>query len=313
MEFNKNKSRRNFLKTFSLSALASAAIPALSSFKLITDKKTSSCEATTLDYYGQGPFYTENAPDIIDNQLAEQNEPGTRLILSGVVRNLDCSQVINNATIDVWHASNDGQYDNTGYNLRGKAYSNEQGFYVIETILPGKYLNGSKYRPRHIHFKITAPGFPAITTQLYFEGDTDIPDDAAASITSGTYDATNRTIPILLNGQNQYEGTWDIIIDANSTTSINDIHTEKGIIYSVSPNPFNDNLVINFGVFEYARVSILLVDTKGSFIEILKSQNLNQQKYQRTIKIDNNLPRGIYFVVLKINELQSHYQKIIKY
>lgn len=50
-----------------------------------------------------------------------------------------------------------------------------EGFYLFETIIPGKYLNGAKYRTGHIHFKITPSGFPTLTTQLYFEGDTDIP------------------------------------------------------------------------------------------------------------------------------------------
>ena len=103
---------------------------------------------------------------------------GTRLIISGQVYNLECSEIIPNAEIDIWHANDSGSYDNYGFNLRGKTYSNAQGFYIFETIKPGLYLNGSTYRPSHIHFKITPPGFNTLITQLYFEGDPYIPTDA---------------------------------------------------------------------------------------------------------------------------------------
>ena len=52
-------------------------------------------------------------------------------------------------------------------------------------------------------------------TQLYFQGDPHIPTDAAASITSGSFDATNRIIPLISNSNGELEGTWDIIIDGD--------------------------------------------------------------------------------------------------
>jgi protocatechuate 3,4-dioxygenase beta subunit len=45
------------------------------------------------------------------------------------------------------------------------------GVYAFQTILPGRYLNGGTYRPRHIHFRVSHPGFTLLTTQLYFAGD----------------------------------------------------------------------------------------------------------------------------------------------
>ena len=129
--------------------------------------------------YGQGPFYTANAPTIQNNQLANINEIGTRLIISGHVYNLECSEFIPNTEIDIWHANDSGTYDNSGFNLRGKTYSNAQGYYIFETVKPGLYLNGATYRPSHIHLKITPPGHNSLITQLYFEGDPYIPTDVA--------------------------------------------------------------------------------------------------------------------------------------
>ena len=182
----KNKdSRRQFLRNTSLAALSLGILPSIA--KTTEPLKPNSpilCNESTEDAYGQGPFYTANAPAIQNDILANSNEVGTRLILSGQVLNLACSEVIPNTEIDIWHANDAGEYDNSGYNLRGKAVSNSQGFYVFETIKPGLYLNGSTYRPSHFHFKITPPNFPTLITQLYFSGDPYIATDAAASMTS---------------------------------------------------------------------------------------------------------------------------------
>lgn len=69
---------------------------------------TLDCNITTLDYYGEGPFYTDNPPLIQNNMLAAANEPGERLILSGQIRNLDCSEFIPNTVLDVGHTSDAG-------------------------------------------------------------------------------------------------------------------------------------------------------------------------------------------------------------
>ena len=310
---NENNSRRQFLRNTAITTLGVGLLPGIvKSNPDLPPAEGKACNPVTLDYYGEGPFYTANAPVITDNQLAKTSEPGIRLILSGRVQTLDCAKAINNVSIDIWHANKDGAYDNTGYNLRGKINSNSQGFYLMETVLPGKYLNGSAYRPRHIHFKITPPGFPTIITQLYFEGDTDIPGDAAASIKSGTYNATNRIIPITLNPQGKYEGTWDIAINGNGSLGIGDLHLDKGIIYSVSPNPFKEDVLINYAVYHAAKVSIQIFDLRGSLVAILNEENLEPQKYAASWKPDSNLPDGIFWVALKINDLQVHYLKVMK-
>jgi protocatechuate 3,4-dioxygenase beta subunit len=308
-----NNSRRQFLRNIAFTSLGLAFLPDILRTKANAQPPaTNSCDPVTLDYYGQGPFYSANAPDISNNILAPTTEPGTRIILSGVVQTLDCTKHIANTKLDIWHANDAGEYDNSGYKLRGVTYSNAQGFYTLETILPGKYLNGSAYRPRHIHFKITPPGFPTIITQLYFEGDTDIPGDAAASIKSGTYDATHRIISINKNAQDKYEGTWNIAIDGNGTTGMGEIHLNKGIIYSASPNPFTNNVEIKYGVFKPNKVSIQVFDNKGALVAVLDERNLQPEKYTANWQPDENLPKGIYWISLKMNDLQVHYLKVIK-
>ena len=318
MKKNKKESRRQFLKNTSLSVLSVAAFPtilqsAAAPVSLSMKKYMSLCDQSTEDAYGQGPFYTANAPLIQNNQLADINEFGPRIIISGQVYNLECSEVIPNTEIDIWHANDAGGYDNIGYNLRGKITTNSQGFYAFESIKPGLYLNGATFRPSHIHFKITPPGFNPLITQLYFQGDPYIPTDAAASITSGSFDATNRIIPLVSNSNGDLEGTWDIIIDGNGVPVVtNNIHLDKGIIYSANPNPFTDRIEIKYGVFQKAKVGISVYNIRGQIVATLDEKILNPEKYSVSWEPHNNLPNGHYFISIKINDLQVHYIKVIR-
>lgn len=133
------------------------------------------CRTTLADI--QGPFYRPNAP--FRARVAPADEPGERLFVSGVVYGPDCRTPIPGAIVDVWQANAAGHYDNDGspnpdpsaYILRGRMETDAQGRYQLETIMPGRYLNGATYRPAHIHYKVSAAGRADLTTQLYFAGD----------------------------------------------------------------------------------------------------------------------------------------------
>ncbi len=310
MQKKNNPSRRSFIQKAALAPLA-LGLPSVVRSAESSPPVGDDCFETTRDFYGQGPFYTANAPTIENNLLAAEDEPGTRLVLSGVVRTLDCAELIPGTLIDIWHADHDGAYDTQGFHLRGKTTSNAQGFYLFETILPGKYLNGGTFRPSHIHFKITPPGFPTLTTQLYFEGDTHIPGDAAASLTSGQFDASHRIVELTENA-GVLEGTWDIIVDGDGITGVSDLHLDKGIIYSATPNPFLDHLEIFYGVFQHARVRIEAFDQRGVMVARLVDQEMSPQKYTASWHDIQDLPAGHYWVTIRINELQVHYLKVVK-
>ncbi len=187
------------------------------------------CEPTTTDI--EGPFYTPNAP--VKQKLSPTGAAGTPLFITGTVLAKDCVTPIPSSKLDVWHADDAGEYDNEGYNYRGVFNTDAMGNYAMETILPGKYLNGSYYRPRHIHFKIQGGGSSELTTQLYFEGDTSIPEDQWASHP----DAEQRIIPLTEDDKGNLHGVFDITLDVNPAdiptglNKIQDGQADNRIIY----------------------------------------------------------------------------------
>lgn len=120
----------------------------------------------------EGPYFTPNSPE--RTNLLEDGMPGERIALAGFVLDRRCRPVAG-ALLDLWHCDAAGVYDNDGYRLRGHQFSDAQGRFVFETIVPGKYPG----RTRHYHVKVQAPGQKALTTQLYFPGE---PGNASDSI-----------------------------------------------------------------------------------------------------------------------------------
>lgn len=112
----------------------------------------------------EGPYYTPNTPERAS--LLEPGMAGTKLTVSGRVLSTACAPV-GRALLDFWQADDAGQYDNAGFRLRGHLFTDAQGRYTLETIMPGLYPG----RTRHIHVKVQAPNRPVLTTQLYFPGE----------------------------------------------------------------------------------------------------------------------------------------------
>lgn len=197
-----NDNRRQFIKK---GALLIAATPLIGISGCSKDKEIKKC--TTADDI-LGPYYRESAPFRAD--LNVNNQPGTQLTLGGTVFGIDCETPLNEAVVDVWHADDTGDYDNSSnnYAFRGKINTDPNGRYEFSTIFPGQYLlgGGSNYRPGHIHFKITASNHKDLVTQLYFTGDPFIPSDPWAS----QEDAAERIITLTLDGNGNKTGVFNI-------------------------------------------------------------------------------------------------------
>jgi protocatechuate 3,4-dioxygenase beta subunit len=146
-------------------------------------QQNSFCKLTKSDMLG--PFYKENAP--FKQRLGEGIE-GERLIITGKVMDMRC-QPLKGAILDIWQANSTGEYDNEGFTLRGKVKTNNDGIYIIDTIIPKEYGQGDITRPGHIHLKVGVPNQPTLTTQLYFEGDPYLTDREDKSLVMNTTEA----------------------------------------------------------------------------------------------------------------------------
>jgi protocatechuate 3,4-dioxygenase beta subunit len=111
-----------------------------------------------------GPAFEPNSP--LKNNFRESGVTGALVTLAGFVLDRK-GKPIKGALLDFWHADADGQYDFNGFRCRGHQFSEANGRYELQTILPGVYPG----RTRHYHVRLQAPPGSVLTTQLYFPGE----------------------------------------------------------------------------------------------------------------------------------------------
>ena len=116
----------------------------------------------------EGPFYKPGAP--VRSRLLEPGMAGTPLTVTGRVLDIN-GRPLKGALLDIWQADHTGAYDNTGFRLRGRLYTGDDGRYTLLTIKPLHYGSPNDMRPAHIHVKASVENSPILTTQLYFKGD----------------------------------------------------------------------------------------------------------------------------------------------
>jgi len=129
------------------------------------------CRVTTRD--ATGPYYEPGAP-IRAVSIAEPGEKGVPLLVEGRLLGPDCRTALKGYTLDLWQASDAGEYSPGGSDmrLRGKIVTDQFGRYSFESVLPGRYADAAGIRPAHIHVTFRSPaGNALLTSQIYFQGD----------------------------------------------------------------------------------------------------------------------------------------------
>jgi protocatechuate 3,4-dioxygenase beta subunit len=109
----------------------------------------------------EGPFFKPRSPERAD--LREPNAGGRAVELTGFILTRRCRPIAG-ALVDLWHADDKGDYDNSGFRYRGHQYADTGGRFRFLTVMPAVYTG----RTRHYHVKVQAPGGRVLTTQLYF-------------------------------------------------------------------------------------------------------------------------------------------------
>ena len=123
----------------------------------------------------EGPFYPVDIPSDSDNDLLrvvgrKEISPGQLAYVHGTVVDRRGTPV-DGARVEIWQCDNAGVYHHPGDSgkpdLRfqgfGAMATNRAGAYHFRTLRPIPYTG----RTPHIHFRVSAPAFERLTTQLY--------------------------------------------------------------------------------------------------------------------------------------------------
>jgi protocatechuate 3,4-dioxygenase beta subunit len=121
----------------------------------------------------EGPFYVGYAPEGVD--INPGRAPGPTMRIVGTVYSEDGATPLRRARVEIWHADAAGDYHPSGngdisryrrgdVNLRGVTHTDDNGRFAFTSVVPGHYGD----RRRHIHWKVSAPGHRALTTQSYW-------------------------------------------------------------------------------------------------------------------------------------------------
>ena len=132
-----------------------------------------------------GPFYVKGAPSYENGDDIANGAHGEACFVSGSVRGPH-DEAIAGADIAVWQSDHDGLYDvqrpGLGHSqARGNLRSLENGRFHFRTIVAAPYpipndgpvgqmlaaLGRHPWRPAHLHFMITAPGYAPLITHIF--------------------------------------------------------------------------------------------------------------------------------------------------
>src|SRR6266487_3395029 len=147
---------------------ANTTAPTTSNDNSTIDTSTLACSAgsqsaTLTPEVTEGPYFKSGSPE--QANLYQDGMTGTKIVITGYVYTTDCKPIAN-ALLDFWQADANGNYDNSGYTLRGHQFTDANGRYQLTTVVPGLYPG----RTEHIHVKVQAPNGQILTSQLFFPG-----------------------------------------------------------------------------------------------------------------------------------------------
>ena len=148
-----------------------------------------------------GPFYAGHQRELAQgDSILLREEASEPLVMSGRVTDPE-GQPVADALIEVWQTAPNQLYDvqdsdQPEGHLRASFRTDAAGAYRFRTIMPVSYpipddgpagqllaaMGRHPFRPAHIHFMISAPGYRTLVTHLFFEGDEYLESDAVFGV-----------------------------------------------------------------------------------------------------------------------------------
>jgi protocatechuate 3,4-dioxygenase beta subunit len=148
-----------------------------------------------------GPFWRKSSPELaLGSSIARPGTPGMPMRVSGRITDRDGGPLAG-ALVDVWQADPRGLYDNQiegldCMNLRGQFRTDDDGRFYFLSVHPAGYpvpTHGptgdllraqcrSAYRPAHVHFMVSAPGYRTLITQVFADDAEHLESDVTFSV-----------------------------------------------------------------------------------------------------------------------------------
>lgn len=148
-----------------------------------------------------GPFHVADAPIRAMGDNISLDGKGEPCLFEGKVLDLHGTP-IEGACVDVWSDNADGFYDvqqpgiQPRWNNRGRFFTGKDGAYAFRGIKPTSYpipddgpvgkmlghMGRHPFRPAHMHFLVTAPGFQKLVTHTFVGDDAYLESDAVFGV-----------------------------------------------------------------------------------------------------------------------------------
>jgi hydroxyquinol 1,2-dioxygenase len=146
-----------------------------------------------------GPFFVDGAPQVALGGDIAVGHSGQPCWVEGTITGTD-GEPVAGARIDVWEADDQGNYDvqypDERMSGRAHLYSDAEGRYYFWGVTPTPYpipydgpvgdlltaAGRGPWRPAHLHFMVTAPGYRRLVTHIFASGDEYIDRDAVFGV-----------------------------------------------------------------------------------------------------------------------------------
>lgn len=148
-----------------------------------------------------GPFYVDDAPDYALGADVGNGMAGEPCFVSGQVRGIG-GEIVPGAKLEVWQADSEGFYDvqrdGGPAQGRGTLLADREGRFNFQSIVAESYpiphdgpvgrmldaMGRHPWRPAHLHFMVSAPGYETLVTHVFREGCEYLDSDAVFGVRS---------------------------------------------------------------------------------------------------------------------------------
>lgn len=148
-----------------------------------------------------GPFWREHSP-LLDHgaSIVRGGQDGESVFVCGRVLGVN-GRPVGNARIAVWETAPNGLYEQQDpeqpdFNLRGQFCTDAEGRYAFRALRPIAYpipfdgpagellqmMDRHPFRPAHIHFRVRAPGYHELVTQIFDRDDRYLASDSVFAV-----------------------------------------------------------------------------------------------------------------------------------